>query len=52
LDVADAFKDAKGEVHLQAIVTATNAEGLDESTLELSVREVIDQNGLEVEWEE
>ena len=48
----DAKGDAQGEVTIEALVSAHNPEGLDEGLLELNVREIISQYGLDATWEE
>ena len=52
VDVVYALEDAKGKVRIQVVLTATNAAGLDETTLDLSVRELVAQHGLDAKWEE
>jgi hypothetical protein len=52
IDVANALEDAKGEVSIEAVIAASNSAGLDESVLEMSVRELLSQHDLAVEWEE
>lgn len=50
LDVFNALKDAKGQVQMEVRLTATNPAGLDQAMLDLSVKELIDQHGLNVDW--
>lgn len=53
IDVIQALRDAGGSVNLAVEIVATNNEkGLDEGVLSLTVRELLDQNGIEYEWEE
>ena len=52
VDVVYALEDAKGDVKIQVLLTATNTAGLDETTLDLSVRELVAQHGLKADWEE
>lgn len=52
IDLFDALKDAKGNVRLDVSLTATNPSGLDQTMLDLSVRELIDQHGLNVKWDQ
>lgn len=52
VDVAAALEDAGGKVRIRVTVDATNAQGLDETVLELNVQEVISQHGLNAEWDE
>lgn len=52
IDLFDALKDAKGNVRLDMSLTATNPSGLDQTMLDLSVRELIDQHGLNVKWDQ
>jgi hypothetical protein len=49
-DVAGAREDAKGKVCIEVNVTAFNVQGLDEGMLELSVRELLLQYGLDAGW--
>jgi hypothetical protein len=50
VDIASALEDAGGTIKIEARLTATNAGGLDETVLELSVQELISQFGLDAEW--
>lgn len=52
LDLFNALQDAKGDVHLEVRLSARNPQGLDQSVLDLSVKELIDQHGLNVEWQQ
>jgi hypothetical protein len=52
VDVAYALEDAKGRVRVEAQLYADNPAGLDESRLELSVRELLAQQGLRARWED
>lgn len=50
LDVFSGLKDAKGQVQMEVRLTASNPAGLDQAMLDLSVKELIDQHGLRVDW--
>lgn len=52
VDVAGALQDAGGTLHIAVSIEATNPDGLDETALELNVREVLSQYRLAVDWEE
>ena len=52
LDVAGALQDAGGATRITVEMEAVNPSGLDETALELNVREVLSQYGLEAVWEE
>lgn len=52
VDIASALEDAGGTITIEARLTAANADGLDETVLELSVQELISQFGLNAEWQE
>nr|MDQ3399363.1 hypothetical protein [Deinococcota bacterium] len=52
MDVAYALEDAKGKVRVEVQLNADNPSGLDESLLELSVRELLAQHGLNANWED
>lgn len=52
VDVAGALQDAGGALHIAVSIEATNPDGLDETALELNVREVLSQYGLTADWEE
>ena len=52
LDLFNALKDAKGQVIMEVRLNASNPDGLDQAMLDLSVRELIDQHGLNVKWEQ
>ncbi len=52
VDVAGALQDAGGALHISVSIEATNPDGLDETALELNVREVLSQYGLTADWEE
>lgn len=52
VDVASALEDAKGKVGIAVVITASNPGGLDETLLDLSVRELLMQHGLAATWEE
>jgi len=50
LDLFNALQDAKGDVKMEVKLTANNPGGLDQAMLDLSVKELIDQYGLQVDW--
>ena len=50
LDLFNALQDAKGDVRMEVKLTASNPAGLDQAMLDLSVKELIDQLGLRVDW--
>ncbi|MFB9993405.1 DUF499 domain-containing protein [Deinococcus oregonensis] len=50
LDLFNALRDAKGQVQMKVELTASNPTGLDQAMLDLSVKELIDQYGLRVDW--
>lgn len=50
IDLFNALKDAKGQVQMEVRLTASNPQGLDQAMLDLSVKELIDQHGLNVDW--
>ncbi|ULH14472.1 hypothetical protein MF271_10545 [Deinococcus sp. KNUC1210] len=50
LDLFNALQDAKGDVRMEVKLTANNPAGLDQAMLDLSVKELIDQLGLRVDW--
>ncbi|WP_135230540.1 DUF499 domain-containing protein [Deinococcus fonticola] len=52
LDLFSALQDAKGQVKLEVKLTATNPAGLDQAMLDLSVRELLDQHGVKVDWQQ
>lgn len=52
VDLFNALKDARGQVQLSVTLRASNPSGLDQSLLDLSVRELISQHGLKAEWEQ
>lgn len=52
VDVAGALDDAGGALRINVSIEATNPEGLDETALDLNVREVLSQYGLMADWEE
>lgn len=52
MDVAYALEDAKGKVSVEVRLSAENPAGLDESLLELNVRELLAQQGLRADWED
>jgi len=53
LDLIQALRDAGGNVALSAELVAVNeGEGLDANTLSLTVRELLEQYGIEYEWKE
>jgi hypothetical protein len=52
VDVAYTLEDARGTVRIEVSLSASNPAGLDETTLELSVRELLDQQGLKVNWQD
>lgn len=52
LDLEQALQDAKGKVTISLSITAENASGLDQTFLDLSVRELLSQYGLSPEWQE
>jgi len=52
VNVVGALEDAGGEVSIRVNLTAANPDGLDETMVEMNVREVLSQSGLQPDWEE
>lgn len=52
VDVAGALQDAGGSLRITVDMEAVSPSGLDETALELNVREVLSQYGLEAVWTE